>query len=481
MQYHFEIKNIILILRNNNYIRGIMKRQIDKTPVTCKLCNQIFTVGGFRTHLQNKHKDYNTKKYVDQFGEFRPKIIQENLSDNAGDILCLECGVKFKSHKKLMHHISNHNMNYVDYHIKHSFNGIPPTCKCGCGNNVKIIKGGIVTPNGRIYARDFLSGHNTALQVGVQSRSFDSRMKMRESAIKRMERDGKRFSPKISTAQQELFEYVNSLKNGFLQNDITLLHGKEIDIINHNLKIGIEYNGLTFHSDKYKNRQYHISKLKEMEYHGYRLIYIWEDWWVRKQEIVKSMIKVLLNKADERIYARKCEIREVGDNEAKIFLNQTHIQGSCVSKVRIGLFYDNELVSIMTFGKLRKVVGHTSKDDNWELLRFSSKLNTVVVGGASKLLNNFILKYKPIRILSYANRDWSLGNMYTKIGFTFSGNTEPGYFYAKGKRRFNRFQFAKHKLIGMGYDENKTESQIMNEIGYMKIWDTGNSKFEWTS
>ena len=257
------------------------------------------------------------------------------------------------------------------------------------------------------------------------------------------------------------------------------MSGKEIDIINHDLNLCIEYNGLHFHSDRYRDRKYHISKLKEVEKHGYRLIYIWEDWWIRKQAIIKSMLKSILNKTEIKIHARKCEIREVDNETANLFLNTTHIQGTCVSKIRLGLFYNNELVSIMTFGKLRRVVGHVSKDNHWELLRFSSKLNTIVIGGASKLLKCFISKYKPVYILSYANRDWSTGNVYNKLGFKKTGNTEPGYFYAKGKLRFNRFKFTKHKLINDGYDSKKSESQIMQDIGYMKIWNTGNIKFEW--
>jgi hypothetical protein len=456
-----------------------MKRTIDRTPITCKLCGNEYSIGGFRTHLQNKHKEYNTEKYVNEFGEFRPKVINEQKLDKLGGVECLECGIKLKSHKKLMHHISVHNMNYEEYHIKHTFNGVKPKCKCGCGNLVKIIKGGLKTDNGRIYAREFLSGHNTSMQVGVQTRSYGSRMKMRQSAINRMERDGKRFSPKISSAQTELFNYVNGILGGFKQNDTKLLSGREVDILNDNIKLGIEYNGLTFHSDKYRDRKYHISKLKEVERNGYRLIYIWEDWWLRKNEIIKSMLTVLLKRVDTKIYARKCEVKEIDDITAKTFLNKTHIQGGCVSKVRLGLFHDNELVSVMTFGKLRRVVGHTSKDNHWELLRFSSELNTIVCGGASKLLNYFTMNYNPVYILSYANRDWSVGNLYNTLGFNFVKHTEPGYFYAKGKRRFNRFQFTKHKLISMGYDANKSESEIMDMNGYMKIWDTGNSKFEW--
>lgn len=454
-------------------------RKIDTTPHTCKLCNSFQTVGGFRTHLQTKHQGYNTELYVKEFGEFRPKKIKELQKALHENIICKECNLVFHSHKKLMHHLKVHNINFEEYHIKHTFGGKHPECKCGCGSPVQILKSGLIDKFGnRVWAREFLSGHNTCMQVGVQTRSHESKMKMRQSAISRMDRDGKRFSPEISKAQREIFDFITTLSTGFVQNDTELLHGREIDIVNYEKKIGIEYNGLYFHSDKYKSRNYHISKMNEMEQLGYRLINIWEDWWVRKQDIVKSMLRSIITNPTNKIYARTCTVKEISDQDAKMFLQNTHIQGPCVSKIRLGLYHNNHLVSVMTFGKLRKTLGTVSRDGAWELLRFSSKLNTSVIGGASKLLNHFIKKYHPETIVSYAKRDWSIGNLYQKLGFTFISKTEPGYFYAKGKRRFNRSQFTKDKLIRMGADALKSESLIMDEMGYMKIWDTGNLKFE---
>lgn len=456
-------------------------RKIDTTEHICKLCGSIQTVGGIRTHIQTKHYGYNTERYVSEFGEFRPKKLSQLKKAESSDIICHECNEKMVSHRNLMYHIRRiHNMSHVEYSVKHRFGGKHPLCKCGCGQKVKILKSGIIDENkNRVYARKFLSGHNTCMQVGVQTRTIESKLKMRQSAINRMERDGKRFSPEISIAQHEIFKFVSDLCDGFSHQDTQILSGREIDIINHEMKIGIEYNGLYFHSDKFKDKKYHISKMKEMENLNYRLIYIWEDWWVRKKEIVKSMLTSILQKNTEKIYARNCEIREISDEESKIFLKKNHIQGGCVSKIRIGLFHNNELVSVMTFGKLRRVLGNVAKDNYWELLRFSSTINTQVVGGASKLFTFFIRQYNPLSVISYANRDWSVGNLYQKLGFQFLGMTEPGYFYAKGKLRFSRSKFTKDKLVKLGADKSKTESVIMDEMNYMKVWDTGNLKYIW--
>lgn len=455
-------------------------RKTDTTEHICKLCGSAQTVGGIRTHFQTKHPEYNTERYVNEFGEFRPKKLKDIEMSTTGGIICNECGEKLPSHQRLMFHIKKHGLTFEQYHVKHKFGGNHPLCKCGCGSPVQILKSGVIDKDGnRVWAREFLSGHNTCMQVGVQTRSEESKMKMRQSAINRMEREGRRFSPEISSAQKELHKYISELSDGFIQGDTSLLHGREVDLINHNLKLGIEYNGLYFHSDRYRNRAYHISKMKEMEKLGYRLIYIWEDWWVRKQEIVKSMLSSILRKNTARIFARKCEVKEITDEQAKIFLHHNHIQGPSVSKIRLGLFRGDELVSVMTFGKLRRTLGTKSKEGHWELLRFASKINTSVIGGGSKLLKHFIKLHNPRRIISYANRDWSVGNLYEKMGFSFIGMTDPGYFYAKGKRRFSRSQFTKDKLVKSGADKTKSESLIMSEMGYMKIWDTGNLKYEW--
>jgi hypothetical protein len=133
----------------------------------------------------------------------------------------------------------------------------------------------------------------------------------------------------------------------------------------------------------------------------------------------------------------------------------------------------------MTFGKLRKVLGSKDEKDTYELYRYCS-LN--VVGGFSKLLKHFIKTCSPKKIITYANRNWTPFDefsFYSKVGFSYVGNTEPNYSYTKKYDiREHRFNFRKDKLIKLGYDKNKTENQIMFEIGYDKIWDTGNLKYE---
>ena len=163
------------------------------------------------------------------------------------------------------------------------------------------------------------------------------------------------------------------------------------------------------------------------------------------------------------------------------FLEDNHIQGKLGAKVRVGLYHNEELVSLMTFGSLRKSLGSKSQEGDWELLRFCNKLNTNVVGGASKLLKYFINNYKPDNIISYADRRWSEGNLYYNLGFKLVGETRPNYFYLNTSRRESRFKYRKDILVKQGYDPNKTEREIMKERGYLRIYDCGTLKFEYKS
>ena len=147
--------------------------------------------------------------------------------------------------------------------------------------------------------------------------------------------------------------------------------------------------------------------------------------------------------------------------------------------MNIGLYYKGDLVSIMTFGKKRRPLCYTStNNDEYELLRFCNKLNHVVVGGASKLLNYFIKNYNPKEIISYADIRWSDGNLYEKLGFTKIKQTTPNYFYILNRRRVHRYKFRKDILVNEGFDEKLTENEIMEQRGIYKIYDCGNLLYQ---
>lgn len=288
--------------------------------------------------------------------------------------------------------------------------------------------------------------------------------------------------------QTEIYNYIKSIYNGNVEiNNRKLIYPLELDIYVPEKKVAIEFDGLLFHSygkseyAKYNNTdedsKEHLNKTLLCEEKGIQLLHIFENEWIdkQKQEIWKSVIKNKLGLIDKKIYARKCEIKPIENKEKEKFLNSNHLQGSCPSSINLGLFYNNELVSVMTFGKSR-----FNKKYKYELLRFCNKINSVVVGSASKLLKHFIEQYGK-SIISYANRRWSNGNLYKKLGFIFLINTEANYFYFKPNENilYSRIKFQKHKLnkILEKYNKELTEAQNMYNNGYRKIFDCGNQVY----
>lgn len=287
-------------------------------------------------------------------------------------------------------------------------------------------------------------------------------------------------NPKLSGTskmEQELFDFIRNNYNGSIQKgDKTILKNREIDILLPELNLAFEFNGLYWHSEIHKDNNYHNKKTTDCLNEGIKLLHIWEDDWLFKKDIIKSII---LNKLGviEKIWARKCEIRYVDNKEVRIFLNDNHIQGFVGSSVKLGLYYEGLLVSLMTFGALRKSLGTKSSSHNWELLRFCNKIGFSVVGGASKLFKYFLSNNEFDMIISYSDNGRGVGELYTKLGFEFVHNTTPNYYYIVCGKREHRFNFRKDVLVKKGFDTNKTEKEIMNELGYLRVFDSGSKKW----
>lgn len=276
-----------------------------------------------------------------------------------------------------------------------------------------------------------------------------------------------------SKAENELVSFIKENYSGWIiKNDRTLLDGKELDVVLPDIGLAFEYNGIYWHSEKFISRNYHLNKSIKVEELGYKLIHIFEDTWETRKDIIKSRILSLLGKS-KKIYAKHCTIEEL--SECREFLDTNHLQGYCTSSINIGLFNNGELVAAMTFGTPR--FNNTYK---YELIRYCSKLGYTVVGGASKLLKYFRDKY-PGSIISYGNRMWGIPSIYKILGFRFIGFSEPNYRYYKGIHSLSRYQCQKHKLVSEGYDSNKTESEIMKERGYLRVYDCGNSIWDITN
>ena len=276
-----------------------------------------------------------------------------------------------------------------------------------------------------------------------------------------------------SIKEIELSRFIKNLCDNTVLNSRNILNGKEIDIYLPDYRLGVEFNGLYWHSNKFKEKKYHYDKSNDCKKLGIHLIHVWEDDWSNKQEIVKSIIKNKLSLIKNKIFARKCEIVEVSNSISNEFLDNNHIQGGTNASKCIALKYNNEIVSIMTFGNRR-----INSKSEMELIRFCNKIDTVVVGSSSKLFNYFICNNAFEKIISYSDQSIFDGRMYSNLGFENKGETQLNYYWTDLYKRYHRFNFNKKKLIKLGYDENKTEDEIMHEIGYYKIWSCGQIRWE---
>ena len=264
------------------------------------------------------------------------------------------------------------------------------------------------------------------------------------------------------------------------QRNREILRNREIDIYIPLLKLGIEYNGLHWHSERLgKGKNYHLDKLNKCNEQGIKLIQIFEDEWINHRDICESKLKQICGlNTNPKIYARKCEIREITNkNEAYEFLDKNHIQGRTGFTIALGTYYNNELVGVMTFKE--------EKEGYWDLNRFATDINHQCIGIGGKLFKYFTRNYDFQEIKSFADRRWTTdptNNLYTKLGFEFDSYVPPSYWYYNPKisriERFHKFGFRKQHLHKQ-YDLplTMTEREMTETLGYTRIWDCGLIKY----
>lgn len=240
----------------------------------------------------------------------------------------------------------------------------------------------------------------------------------------------------------------------------------ELDIFIPELKIGIEMNGCFFHSSRRKERNYHKDKRIFFEKLGIKVIFIWEDEWNEKRDVIKNYLRTHLLKDNIKIFARKCAIKEIDNKTSDRFLNTHHILGSGSNcNTILGLFYEGELVSIMSF---------RYGFNNWELHRMVTKSGLTVVGGFSKLLNAW-RNNNPEKVLtSYIDLDKFDGLAYFKSGFKFVKEGMTLSYFWKGTRHSKyKFRHDKLKIILKDYDPSLTEKENCHNHGIYQVWNSG--------
>ena len=290
--------------------------------------------------------------------------------------------------------------------------------------------------------------------------------------------DVKMYHKQTSGGEREIAGFVESLGFNVTTNNRTIIKPYEIDVVVESKKLALEFDGIYWHSEKAARGEFdpkgHLKKTRACEAAGYQLIHIFENEWKLQKDLCKSVISAKLGVFRERIHARKCELVSLSSAEAKEFFSRTHMQGYAQSKVTIGLKTDGKIAMACSFGKPR-----FSKETDWELIRFSSELNTNVIGGFGKIISHFKKCYAGT-LMTYCDARFSVGATYSKFG-KFVRHTDPGYSWCSLKSpALSRYQTQKHKLMRLfpdSYSDEKTENQILEANGYFKLYDCGNLVF----
>ena len=281
----------------------------------------------------------------------------------------------------------------------------------------------------------------------------------------------------ISLPEVEISEYIKNIcgLNVERNNRNILCNGKEIDIYVPNKNIAFEFDGMIWHSDKYRvNNLYHYNKTNECLKKGIKLFHIYEYEYIKNKELVLNKIAVRLGTLNrKKIGARLCEIHEIETSDAIVFLNKFHLQGFSSSSVYLGGFYKGELVGVMCFKQYGK---------KWELTRYCTNFDYNCQGLGSKLFKYFTRNYEYNEVKSFADRRWTVdekNNLYTKLGFELSSILKPDYAYTKLPTDYiHKFNFRKqilHKKYG--FPLTMTETEMATKLGYYKIWNCGLLKY----
>ncbi|MGI0076332.1 MAG: DUF7487 domain-containing protein [Nitrosopumilaceae archaeon] len=273
-----------------------------------------------------------------------------------------------------------------------------------------------------------------------------------------------------STGEKEIVEFLKQYFSNIIENTRNIIPPLELDIYLPEKQMAIEYCGLYWHSDSIRDKKYHQVKCLKCKEKNIRLITIFEDEWIHKQDIVKKkLLNILGTLQEKRIYARKCIVANISLKQKQMFLEQHHIQGSGPGSVSYGLLYENELVAVITFIK--------KKNNIYELNRYATSCQ--VLGGFGKLLEYFKKNNSWSQIYTFADLRWHEGKVYEQTGFEYNSTGNPTYEYVINNKRLHRSLFMRRHLprwLGENFDPNLTEFQNMDRAGILRIWNCGLKK-----
>lgn len=473
-----EVNEIKKLYEKNNTIENISKT----LKITIKKIRKILKNENIQTGRWHKYKK---KEKI--------KKITQKTKNNKPFKQCPYCewktyDINNYSHSYSKHIIHTHNIN-IETHLlnypndKFFFEKILKRrsdkiqCKI-CGKYLSLI-------DDRHLQKHNITKKEYVEQYGENIISPTCKNKL-HNCIEKMN-DNPNWERFTSSYEVLLHNFLSSFNVVFEQHKRNIIPPNELDIYIPYKNVAIEFNGNKFHTEWFgkKTRQYHLNKTKLCKEKNVKLIHIFEDEFHNSKEIVFNKISHILGIQHNlhKIYGRKCFIKEVDRYTANKFLEKFHIQGFSNSSIYYGAYYQNKLIAVMSFKRER------NDNNNWELTRFASDYNYICCGVGGKLFKHFVREYNPDSVKSFADRRWTVdeeNNIYIQLEFEFDGYTPPDYKYYNPKvdkyQRFHKFGFRKQVLLKKYPDiltPEMTETEMIKELGYDRIWDCGLIRYVW--
>lgn len=276
-----------------------------------------------------------------------------------------------------------------------------------------------------------------------------------------------------SSIEIEIISEIKTFYTGeIIENSRDIISPKEIDIYIPEYSLAIEVNGIYWHSDDKLHSNYHRQKFLDCKSKGISIMMVTDYEWKTNKNLVISMIKHRIKHTKNKIFARNCRINQIVPSVAREFHDNNHLSGFSNASNHIGLYHNDILVSVFSYSYKNRF----SKNNEIEIVRFST--NNLVVGALGKFIKYLKNQYQNQDIISYADLRYGEGNCYLKLGFEFVHDTVPGYWYFIENKLYHRLSWTKQKLIKLGYDKNKTEKQIMAELGALRLYDCGHRLYK---
>ena len=291
----------------------------------------------------------------------------------------------------------------------------------------------------------------------------------------------------VSKAEQELYDFLTSLGLDVVQSDRKALGNRqEIDLFIPEANFGIEFNGVYYHNEYWKPKNYHKDKHDTAKAAGIQLLQIWEDDWQNRKPVILRALAHKLGKTSQlteirpelhvetnKVFARKTKVMNLSTGEASKFLEQNHVQGFASGSYYLGL-KDAEGV-LRALMVLKKEAGETLN-----IIRYATAGS--VTGGFTKLLKHATREYQPSAFITFADHTISDGGLYENNGFVVDKELPPDYMYVVKGERKHKFGYRLKKFRddpNLLWDENLSERELALLNNIPRIWDAGKTRYRY--